>query len=547
MSAQTPTPTPKGSRNRKLPMIVDIAIDNNGKQLYQVHESLKSVRKEMPKSTSFCASEDAEKTPIRRILGTISPSTLNQKKIADSDLDEYPEDPESATRKTLPPLPDFSEGTSSRDDNDIWSGEIEQAFEEVLAIIPKNGLNKIKISGRSCGRNELISDYILTKTGKFRSRKQVSSHIQVIKNLGVKTDIIRLINDGPVFASAEEQVEHNRNFEKIFSKININKSLGFSEGKRKAPFAQAPAKKHRRVDLSVAIENFFISVQDTASSNPIILTLQSSTDPKTLRLKENANISARFPGLNDFQDSQIPIVHSMVNLQLPQLPFNYSLEGIKTNVFVKIPELAANTKFALFTSVYSFGNEVLKVNDDAFLVNDNYPFLVRFWKLFLAQLLTRNGASAHALKGTTIKQVLYEPGEHTSAMIPKLKVKAVLLWEFAKVDGLKDAVAYTSRIVLPQKQQPEAPPVEYTPPVEAYGPPPPQTTVQRKFHTLQQQQYQHQQYQEPYFPFQQYPTPVSATQHMPVHPLANMDLMMMGNEPPQEYHLGMYEGFEPYN
>lgn len=545
MSAHTPTPTPKGSRRGKLPMIVDIAIDDNGKQLYQVHESLKAVRKEMPKSISFSASKDAEKTPIRRILGTISPSTLNQKKAADSDSDEYPEDPESATRKTGPVLPDFSEASSTRDDNDIWSGEIEQAFEEVLAIIPKNGLNKIKISGRSCGRNELISDYILTKTGKFRSRKQVSSHIQVIKNLGVKTEVIRLINDGPVFASPEDQLEHNRNFEKIFSKININKSLGFSDGKRKAAFAPAPAPKKRRVDLSVDVENFFISVQDTASSNPIILTLQNNTDAKTLRLKENANISARFPGLNDFQNSQIPIVHSMVNLQLPQLPFNYSLEGIKTNVFVKIPEMVAGSKLSLFTSVYSFGNEVLKVNDDAFQVNENYPFLVRFWKLFLAQLFARNGASANALKGTTIKQVLYEPGDHTSAMIPKLKVRAVLLWEFAKVDGLKDAEAYTSRIVLPPKPQPEPAPVEYSPPVEAYGPPPPQTAVQRKFHGLQQQQFQP--YQEPYLPFQQYPTPVSATQQMPIHPLANMDLMMMGNEPPQEYQLGMYEGFEPYN
>ncbi|ORX48005.1 TEA-domain-containing protein [Hesseltinella vesiculosa] len=64
----------------------------------------------------------------------------------------------------------------------VWPPEVESAFIEALETIPKLGRRKILVNGKPCGRNELISDFIFRKTSKIRTRKQVSSHIQVLKN-----------------------------------------------------------------------------------------------------------------------------------------------------------------------------------------------------------------------------------------------------------------------------------------------------------------------------------------------------------------------------
>lgn len=489
-------------------MIVDIALDCNGKQLYQVHESSKFIRKEMPKSTKFYGdavdSEGEEKTPIRRILGTISPRTLNKKFSEEEDEEkdddrikqeheefnvkgfnyEYADLRQShgegdghSNNDYIMPNEDSRSGEIISEDitksHDIWSEDVEQAFEEILSIIPKKGLSKIKISGRSCGRNELISDYILTKTGKFRTRKQVSSHIQVIKNLGQKVDIIRLINDGPTFRDEAEQAQNMKTFEEIFSKINLDKSLGLNKkrqfhdislGQQKGPNVISPilgkkVNKHNPLYMqSISLENFYMSVYDNLLANPIVLTVQNCQQVRNLKLKPNANISNRFPDLNEFKN--FPIVHNLVNIYLPPLPINYSIDsGLKANIFLK--DDTTDTPVSIFTIVYRYGKEIFKVNENVKL-NENQNFLLKFWKYFLANELSEN------LNHITIKQVVHqqldlsdsvesiEQRTVTNIKLSKSKIKSVLLWEFLKVEDPKAAITTTSRITLPDEIVPQA-------------------------------------------------------------------------------------------
>ncbi|KAI9232215.1 MAG: TEA/ATTS domain family-domain-containing protein [Podila humilis] len=74
------------------------------------------------------------------------------------------------------------EKLAKNDREEVWPPDVENAFHEALKVIPKLGRRKILVGGKPHGRNELISDYIFKHTAKKRTRKQVSSHIQVLKN-----------------------------------------------------------------------------------------------------------------------------------------------------------------------------------------------------------------------------------------------------------------------------------------------------------------------------------------------------------------------------
>ncbi|KAH7080049.1 TEA/ATTS domain family-domain-containing protein [Paraphoma chrysanthemicola] len=70
-----------------------------------------------------------------------------------------------------------------RDEKDktVWPEFLEHAFWRALVRWPPMGRKKHMLDGALRGRNELIQDSIRRDTGIIRDRKQVSSHLQVLK------------------------------------------------------------------------------------------------------------------------------------------------------------------------------------------------------------------------------------------------------------------------------------------------------------------------------------------------------------------------------
>ncbi|KAH0559890.1 hypothetical protein GP486_003593 [Trichoglossum hirsutum] len=347
----------------------------------------------------------------------------------------------------------------------VWPDELEDAFIEALYKVPPIGRRKLSLHRKPCGRNELISEYILKKTGVRRCRKQVSSHIQVLKGfMGNDAEFTKLVTSKESPSSLDEIPFTDSEMARLFTSNNASlesQEYDLSSGKPSDAGSGFFVDPHfvSSIQASVWPLTFAVWLQASGQDAALERSLHTYTSliperqlPST-SLESFPHWKSRFPHLATLhQDGAVNSQIILFDVSFDMMTILPSNPAYLCTQF----EIASSDAYACHTwecntKIYKYGKRVRDRSQSVFQV-DNLdgtsklilPFASNFWSAtFTTTFNTRQNSSSHcsenedveddeamsAIQGISVVQELFATSTIRRSAPKRV---ALFLWEFKR-------------------------------------------------------------------------------------------------------------------
>ncbi|KAI9719464.1 MAG: hypothetical protein M1812_003535 [Candelaria pacifica] len=396
---------------------------------------------------------------------------------------------------------------SRRTGEPVWPDVIEEAFHEALDIIGPKGRKKTMYRGKLMGGNELIAEFIKDRTGHIRLRKQVSSHIQVLKKFNAQdpefmnkvtakastpnnTTVKPYHNEAPhgILSSNEPNTEyvaieptelgHRAQYTGLSTPHVIDPEFGASsstqggvlgldfkmwvEPRQAIPMAQPQRHVYTQVGLRNRCSSVDLdSVRDWRSRFPKLasLELRRDIDCEIILLETSLNFVSDYPPQNSTLGVQFQVSLS------DQYAFNHW--ECDTNIYTEGGEICAVSRSC---SVKQLTRQKLALpEEDSAHERDSITITPQFHSAFWSELFTklmhkrasydRNGdvdglrrqaaATRKCIRNISAMQELYVVPSNGNSTPQRV---AIFLWKFRQADPDESGTTIWRNLIPPPSQ-----------------------------------------------------------------------------------------------